>query len=93
MQRVADNVKMDVTELAAASIKLVNLQMARAVDIVSLDAVSTDACSRLLSSEEQARCTAELAEQLGVNSIIIPPYPGLFVSPRLDVDRHEMTFT
>jgi N-methylhydantoinase A len=79
MQRVADNVGMDVTEIAAASIKLVNLQMARAVDIVSLErGLDPRMFSLITFGGAGPMHAAELAEQLGVNSIIIPPYPGLF---------------
>src|SRR5208282_2971808 len=79
MQRVADNVRMDVTALAAASIKLVNLQMARAVDIVSLErGLDPRMFSLIAFGGAGPMHAAELAEQLGVNSIIIPPYPGLF---------------
>ena len=79
MQRVADNVRMDVTELAAASIKLVNLQMARAVDIVSLErGLDPRMFSLIAFGGAGPMHAAELAEQLGVNSIIIPPHPGLF---------------
>ena len=79
MQRVADNVRMDVTEMAAASIKLVNLQMARAVDIVSLErGLDPRMFSLIAFGGAGPMHAAELAEQLGVNSIIIPPYPGLF---------------
>ncbi|HMK83154.1 MAG TPA: hydantoinase/oxoprolinase family protein [Candidatus Bathyarchaeia archaeon] len=79
MQRVADNVGMDVTEIAAASIKLVNLQMARAVDIVSLErGLDPRMFSLITFGGAGPMHAAELAEQLGVKSIIIPPYPGLF---------------
>jgi N-methylhydantoinase A len=79
MERVADNVRMDVTEIAAASIKLVNLQMARAVDIVSLErGLDPRMFSLITFGGAGPMHAAELAEQLGVNSIIIPPYPGLF---------------
>jgi N-methylhydantoinase A len=79
MKRVADNVRMDVTEIAAASIKLVNLQMARAVDIVSLErGLDPRMFSLITFGGAGPMHAAELAEQLGVNSIIIPPYPGLF---------------
>ena len=79
MQRVADNVRMDVTEMAAASIKLVNLQMARAVDIVSLErGLDPRMFSLIAFGGAGPMHAAELAEQLGVNSIIIPPHPGLF---------------
>lgn len=79
MERVADNVRMDVTEIAAASIKLVNLHMARAVDIVSLErGLDPRMFSLITFGGAGPMHAAELAEQLGVNSIIIPPYPGLF---------------
>ena len=93
MQRVADNVRMDVTELAAASIKLVNLQMARAVDIVSLErGLDPRMFSLIAFGGAGPMHAAELAEQLGVNSIIIPPYPGLFSALGLMLTDMKYTY-
>jgi N-methylhydantoinase A len=79
MERVADRVKMSAIEVAAASIRLVNLHMARAVDIVSLERGQDPRKFSLIAFGGAGPMhAAELAEQVGVSLIIIPPYPGLF---------------
>ncbi len=79
MEQVACRVKMSAIEVAAASIRLVNLHMARAVDIVSLERGQDPRKFSLIAFGGAGPMhAAELAEQVGVNSIIIPPYPGLF---------------
>ena len=79
MEQVAGKVKMSAIEVAAASIRLVNLHMARAVDIVSLERGQDPRKFSLIAFGGAGPMhAAELAEQVGVNLIIIPPYPGLF---------------
>jgi len=79
MERVASRVKMSAIEVAAASIRLVNLHMARAVDIVSLERGQDPRKFSLIAFGGAGPMhAAELAEQVGVNQVIIPPYPGLF---------------
>jgi N-methylhydantoinase A len=79
MEQVAKRVKMSAIEIAAASIRLVNLHMARAVDIVSLERGQDPRKFSLIAFGGAGPMhAAELAEQVGVNEIIVPPYPGLF---------------
>jgi N-methylhydantoinase A len=79
MEQVAGKVKMSAIEVAAASIRLVNLHMARAVDIVSLERGQDPRKFSLIAFGGAGPMhAAELAEQVGVNLIVIPPYPGLF---------------
>ncbi|HYB66764.1 MAG TPA: hydantoinase/oxoprolinase family protein [Candidatus Acidoferrales bacterium] len=79
MERVAGRVKMSAVEVAAASIRLVNLHMARAVDIVSLERGQDPRNFSLIAFGGAGPMhAAELAEQVGVNLVIIPPFPGLF---------------
>lgn len=77
--RVARKIGLDIQQTAAASLKLVNLHMAKAVHIVSLE--------RGLDPREFALVSfggagpmhaADLAEEVGINEVIIPPWPGLF---------------
>jgi N-methylhydantoinase A len=79
MEQVASRVKMSAVEVAAASIRLVNLHMARAVDIVSLERGQDPRKFSLIAFGGAGPMhAAELAEQVGVDHIIVPPYPGLF---------------
>lgn len=79
MGEVAEKIGMSVMETAAAAIKLVNLHMARAVDIVSLERGLDPRNFTLIAFGGAGPMhAAELAEQVGVNMVIIPPYPGLF---------------
>ena len=79
MEKVAEKIGMNTIETAAVAIKLVNLHMARAVDIVSLERGHDPHNFALIAFGGAGPMhAAELAEQVGVNMVIIPPYPGLF---------------
>jgi N-methylhydantoinase A len=79
MKTVAKKTQMDFTEAAAASLRLVNLHMARAVDIVSLERGHDPSKFSLIAFGGAGPMhAAELSEQVGVNRVIVPPYPGLF---------------
>ena len=79
MEQVAEKIGMSTIETAAAAIKLVNLHMSRAVDIVSLERGQDPRNFTLIAFGGAGPMhAAELAEQVGVNMVIIPPYPGLF---------------
>jgi len=77
--RVAEKTGMGLHKLAAASLRLVNLQMARAVDIVSLErGLDVRQFALVAFGGAGPMHAAELAEQVGVSTIVIPPLPGLF---------------
>jgi N-methylhydantoinase A len=79
MEQVAKKIGMSTIETAAAAIKLVNLHMARAVDIVSLERGQDPRNFTLIAFGGAGPMhAAELAEQVGVTMVIIPPHPGLF---------------
>ena len=79
MKRVAEKTGMDVTQTAAASLRLVNLHMARAVDIVSLERGHDPRKFSLIAFGGAGPMhAAELSQQVGVNRVIVPPHPGLF---------------
>jgi N-methylhydantoinase A len=79
MEKVADKVGMNTIETAAASIRLVNLHMARALDIVSLERGQDPRRFSLMAFGGAGPMhAAELAEQIQVNTVIVPQYPGLF---------------
>jgi N-methylhydantoinase A len=70
---------MDADAVAAASIKLVNLQMAKAVHIVSLERGLDPRGFTLVSFGGAGPMhAAELAHEAGIDRVIIPPWPGLF---------------
>lgn len=79
LERIARKIGLDIQQTATAALKLVNLHMAKAVHIVSLE--------RGLDPREFALVSfggagpmhaAELAEEVGIDEVIIPPWPGLF---------------
>ena len=79
LESVAAITHLDVTEAAAASIRLVNLQMAKALDIVSLERGHDPRDFSLMAFGGAGPMhAAELAEEVGVKRVIVPPYPGLF---------------
>lgn len=79
LQRVAQRTNMDSSSVAAASIKLVNLHMAKAVHIVSLERGLDPREFTLVSFGGAGPMhAAELAEEVGIDRVIVPPWPGLF---------------
>lgn len=79
LQRVGRKTDLDPDHVAAASLKLVNLQMAKAVYIVSLERGHDPRQFTLLSFGGAGPMhAAELADEVGIGTVIIPPWPGLF---------------
>lgn len=79
MGRVANKTKMNVAEAASASLRLVNLHMARALDIVSLERGQDPRKFTLIAFGGAGPMhAAELAEEIGVTTVVVPPHPGLF---------------
>jgi len=92
LQRVAAVTDLEVTEAATASIRLVNLQMAKALDIVSLErGHDPRAFSLMAFGGAGPMHAAELAEEVGVRRVIVPPHPGLFSA--LGMTMTDMKYT
>ena len=66
-------------ELAAASLRIVNFQMAKAIEIVTLER-GLDARDFALVAFGGAgpMHAVEVAESIGITKVIVPPLPGLF---------------
>jgi len=81
MDKVASKACMDAVECSWSSLVLVNLQMARAIHIVTLER-GLDPSEFVLYAFGGAgpMHAAELATQIGIRTIVIPPHPGLFSS-------------
>lgn len=79
MEKVATAVGMNTIETAAASIRLVNLHMARALEIVSLERGQDPRRFSLIAFGGAGPMhAAELAEYIEVGTVIVPQHPGLF---------------
>jgi len=76
---LAKRARMEVHELADATLRIVNLQMAKAVEIVSLErGLDPRGFALVAFGGAGPMHAAELAEHLGITKIIVPPVPGLF---------------
>ena len=79
LKRVAAVVGLDPLRVAADSLKLINFHMARAVDIVSLErGFDPRGFSLVAFGGAGPMHAAELAEQVGIDKVVIPRFPGLF---------------
>jgi len=79
MEEVAERAKMSLTEGAVAAVRLVNLHMAKALDIVSLERGQDPRRFALMAFGGAGPMhAAELAEQVGISRVVVPPHPGLF---------------
>ncbi|MEM4574095.1 MAG: hydantoinase/oxoprolinase family protein [Candidatus Caldarchaeum sp.] len=81
MKKVAEQLRVSVLDCAWYSLVLVNLQMARAIHIVTLER-GLDPSEFVLFAFGGAgpMHAAELAEEIGVSTVVVPPSPGLFSS-------------
>ncbi len=81
MEGVGVRAGLDAVECSRDSLALANLQMARAIHIVTLER-GLDPAEFVLYAFGGAgpMHAAELAIQVGVNTVVIPPHPGLFSS-------------
>jgi len=76
---IASAAGMELEEAAWTAITLANLQMAKAVNLVSLERGLDPRDFTLVAFGGAGPMhAAELAEHIGIDKIIIPPYPGLF---------------
>jgi N-methylhydantoinase A len=79
VDRVGKGAGLTRTQVAAAALRIANAQMARAINIVSLER-GLDPRQFVLVAFGGAgpMHAAELAEQVGIRRVVIPPAPGLF---------------
>ena len=78
-ERLRKRSGMGAEELAAASLRIVNFQMAKAIEIVTLER-GLDARDFALVAFGGAgpMHAVEVAESIGITKVIVPPLPGLF---------------
>ncbi|HLQ03539.1 MAG TPA: hydantoinase/oxoprolinase family protein [Nitrososphaerales archaeon] len=78
-ERLRKRSGMGAEELAAASLRIVNFQMAKAIEIVTLER-GLDARDFALVAFGGAgpMHAVEVAELIGITKVIVPPLPGLF---------------
>jgi len=80
-------------DVAAASLTLVNLHMARAVHLVSLERGYNPAEFVLMAFGGAGPMhAAELAQQIGITTVVVPPHPGLFTSLGLLMTDFRYTY-
>ncbi len=90
---MAKKIGANMTDVASAALVLVNLQMARAVHLVSLERGYNPADFVLMAFGGAGPMhAAELAQQIGISKVIIPPHPGLFSSLGLLMTDFRYTF-
>ncbi len=78
-EKIADETGLSVVEAAYGSIRLANTEMARAARIVTIERGYDPREFTLIAYGGAGPMhAAELAEELGVSRIIVPPTPGLF---------------
>ncbi|MEM0482906.1 MAG: hydantoinase/oxoprolinase family protein, partial [Nitrososphaerota archaeon] len=93
IRSVADRVGSRILETASSAITLVNLQMARAVHLVSLERGYNPTDFVLVAFGGAGPMhAAELAQQIGISTVIVPPHPGLFSSLGLLMTDFRYTF-
>ncbi|HIQ29155.1 MAG TPA: hydantoinase/oxoprolinase family protein [Candidatus Caldiarchaeum subterraneum] len=81
LRRVADEAGVDVTELAILAIRLINLHMARALRLVTVERGHDPREFTLIAFGGAGPLhAAELANEMDISKVIIPRYPGLFSS-------------
>jgi N-methylhydantoinase A len=79
MGRVASAAGMELEDAAWTAITLANLQMAKAVNLVSVERGLDPRDFTLVAFGGAGPMhAAELAEHIGMKTVVIPPYPGLF---------------
>src|SRR5712692_6461645 len=78
-ERLGKGSGMEAEEIAAASLRIVNFQMAKAIEIVTLER-GLDARDFALVAFGGAgpMHAVEVAESIGITKVVVPPLPGLF---------------
>lgn len=71
----------DPIDVSAAAVKLVNVEMARAIRLVTVERGLDPAGFALMAfGGAGPQHAAEVAEEMGISRVIIPPMPGVFTS-------------
>ncbi len=94
LQRLASRLGMDVVETAEAVIRIANTVMARALRLVTVERGHDPRRFTLFAFGGAGPLhAAELARDLGVREVVVPPLPGVFSALGLLVTdyRHDLT--
>jgi len=71
----------DPVDVAASAVKLINLEMARAVRLVTVErGLDPSSFAIMAFGGAGPQHAAEVAEEMGVGRVLIPPMPGVFTS-------------
>jgi N-methylhydantoinase A len=81
LKALAGRTGLEPLELAASSLRLINVHMSRAVRLVSLEKGLDPRDFALMAFGGAGPMhAAELADELGIGQVVVPPHPGLFSS-------------
>jgi N-methylhydantoinase A len=81
LKAVADRTGLELVEVAASALRLINVHMSRAVRLVSLERGLDPRDFALMAFGGAGPMhAAELADELGIAEVVAPPNPGLFSS-------------
>jgi N-methylhydantoinase A len=93
LETVASKIGLDVFQTASAALKLINLHMAKAVHIVSLERGLDPADFTMIAFGGAGPMHAvELAEDAGIGKVIVPPWPGLFSALSMLLSNMRYTY-
>ncbi len=79
LREVGERAGLDPLDLAVSAVSIINTQMAKAIDIVTVErGLDPRGFSLVAFGGAGPMHAAEVAELVGVESVIVPPVPGLF---------------
>lgn len=79
LSEVGERTRLDSFVLAASAVSIINTQMAKAIEIVTVErGLDPRGFSLVAFGGAGPMHAAEVAELVGVESVIVPPVPGLF---------------
>ncbi|MGD0396949.1 MAG: hydantoinase/oxoprolinase family protein [Nitrososphaerales archaeon] len=79
LSEVGERAGLDPFDLATSAVSVINTQMAKAIDIVTVErGLDPRGFSLVAFGGAGPMHAAEVAELVGVDSVIVPPVPGLF---------------
>ena len=71
----------DPVDVAASAVKLINLEMARAIRLVTVErGLDPSSFAIMAFGGAGPQHAAEVAEEMGISRVLIPPMPGVFTS-------------
>jgi N-methylhydantoinase A len=90
---VAESIGLDVFQAASDALMLINLHMAKAVHIVSLErGLDPRDFTMIAFGGAGPMHAAELAESIGVGGVVVPPWPGLFSALSMLLSNERYTY-